>query len=598
MPVSKVMIIGLDCAEPSLVLERWRGELPVLDGLIERGLHGRLTSVIPPITVPAWSCMMSSRTPGDLGVYGFRNRSDHSYDQMFIANGTAIKEPRLWDYATRNGKRSIVLGVPGTFPPRPLNGVMVTCFLTPSTESQYTYPPMLRREVEQVVGEYMFDVKDFRTEDKEDLLRQVYEMTDRRFALAEHLLATKPWELFAMVEMGHDRMHHGFWKDMDPEHRKHVPGGPYENAILDYHRHVDGLIGRLLEHADDDTAMLVVSDHGAKRMDGGIRVNEWLRREGLLKTLREPEERTSLEDVGIDWSGTTAWGEGGYYSRVFLNVRGREPEGTIAPEDYERVRDDLARRLEAIPDENGQADPDEGLLPRGGLPGGERRRARPDRPLRRPALARGRHGRRRRGHPHLRERHGPGRREPRAARDLRARRARRGARAARRHAPARRRADRARAARDRRAGDDARPQPARAGRGHLSGLAAQRYLTPVTVTVVLNVSAQPALRPSGRTAIRRRVRPGNAFHLNVTMPFAVVRLRRSVNQRPWRGSRRCRSSIVAACGGVTRAVTVTGLPTFARRGRARIVSTGWTEMRTVPDAIWSAATCARYCAPR
>ena len=363
MPVSKVMIIGLDCAEPSLVLERWRGQLPVLDGLIERGLHGRLTSVIPPITVPAWSCMMSSRTPGDLGVYGFRNRSDHSYDKLFIANGTAIKEPRLWDYATRRGKRSIVLGVPGTFPPRPLNGVMVTCFLTPSTESQYTYPPMLRREVEQVVGEYMFDVKDFRTEDKEYLLRQVYEMTDRRFALAEHLLATKPWELFAMVEMGHDRMHHGFWKDMDPEHRKHVPGGPYENAILDYHRHVDGLIGRLLEHADDDTAILVVSDHGAKRMDGGIRVNEWLRARGAAEDLREPESRTSLADVGIDWSGTTAWGEGGYYSRVFLNVRGREPEGTIAPEDYERVRADLARRLEAIPDEHGSPIPTKVYFP-------------------------------------------------------------------------------------------------------------------------------------------------------------------------------------------------------------------------------------------
>ena len=110
-------------------------------------------------------------------------------------------------------------------------------------------------------------------------------MTDRRFALAEHLLETKPWELFAMVEMGPDRMHHGFWKYMDPEHRKHEPGNPYENAILDYHRHVDGLIGRLLEHADEDTVVLVVSDHGAKRLDGGIRVNEWLRREGLLATL-------------------------------------------------------------------------------------------------------------------------------------------------------------------------------------------------------------------------------------------------------------------------------------------------------------------------
>ena len=145
----KVMIIGLDCAEPSLVLERWRDELPTLSRLAEQGSWGRLTSIIPPITVPAWSCMMASRTPGDLGVYGFRNRSDHSYDGLFIANGAAIKEPRLWDLVSRAGSASIVLGVPGTYPPRPLNGVLVSCFLTPSIESQYTYPPILRREIER-----------------------------------------------------------------------------------------------------------------------------------------------------------------------------------------------------------------------------------------------------------------------------------------------------------------------------------------------------------------------------------------------------------------------------------------------------------------
>ena len=337
------MLIGLDCAEPSLVLERWRDDLPTISGLMERGAFGRLTSVIPPITVPAWSCMMSSKTPGDLGVYGFRNRSDHTYDGGFIAMSTAIKEPRLWDYVTRAGGSSIVLSVPGCYPPKPLNGVMVGCFLTPSLDSKYTYPAALKDEIAGVVGEYLFDTKDFRTDDKEYLLRQVYEMTDRRFALAEHLLETKPWSLFAMVEMGPDRMHHGFWKFMDPEHRKHEPGNAYENAILDYHRHVDGLIGKLLEHADDDTVVFVVSDHGAKRLDGGIRINEWLRREGLLTTLAEPDGVSSLRDVGVDWSRTTAWGEGGYYARVFLNVAGREPEGTIPPEEYEAVRDDLAR---------------------------------------------------------------------------------------------------------------------------------------------------------------------------------------------------------------------------------------------------------------
>jgi len=354
MSAPRVMIVGLDCAEPSLVLERWRDELPTLSALMERGAYGRLMSVVPPITVPAWSCMMASRTPGDLGVYGFRNRADHSYDGAFIATSTAIEAPRLWDLLTRAGKPSIVLGVPGTYPPRPLNGVMVSCFLTPSLESRYTYPAGLRAEVEDVVGEYLFDCTNFRTEDKDDLLRQVYEMTDRRFALANHLLATKPWSLFALVEMGPDRMHHGFWKYLDAEHRKHEPGNRFEHAILDYHRHLDDLIASLLTHADDDTTIFVLSDHGAKRLDGGIRINEWLRREGLLATLAEPTGVCLPRDVGIDWPRTTAWSEGGYYARVFLNVRGREPDGVVAPEDYDAVRDDLARRIAAIPDEEGR----------------------------------------------------------------------------------------------------------------------------------------------------------------------------------------------------------------------------------------------------
>jgi len=351
--MAKVMVIGLDCAEPSLVLERWRDELPTLSSLMERGFYGRLTSVIPPITVPAWSCMMSSRTPGDLGVYGFRNRSDRSYDSLVIANGSAIREPRLWDLATRHGKPSIILSVPGTYPPRPLNGVLVTCFLTPSTRQQYTYPATLATEIEQVVGEYLFDCPQFRTDDKDDLLAQIYEMTNRRFTLAEHLLDTKPWELFVMVEMGPDRMHHAFWKFMDHEHPKHE-GGKFENAILEYYRHVDGLVAGLLERADEDTVVLVVSDHGAKRMDGGIRINEWLRREGLLTTLREPNGAERLGDVGIDWSRTVAWGEGGYYGRVFLNVENREPQGIVQAAEYERLRDDLATRLAEIPDDRGR----------------------------------------------------------------------------------------------------------------------------------------------------------------------------------------------------------------------------------------------------
>jgi predicted AlkP superfamily phosphohydrolase/phosphomutase len=200
----------------------------------------------------------------------------------------------------------------------------------------------------------MFDVKDFRTENKEYLLDQIYQMTQRRFSLVRHLMDTKPWEFFMFVEMGTDRIHHGLWKFMDPQHRKHPGDTPLLHAIRDYYRYLDGQIAELLRRVGDETTVLVVSDHGAKRMDGGICLNEWLMREGylVLKT-PPPPGLTPLEKLDIDWERTRAWGAGGYYGRVFLNVRGREPHGCVAPEDYEALRAELAARLEALGDDEG-----------------------------------------------------------------------------------------------------------------------------------------------------------------------------------------------------------------------------------------------------
>src|SRR5437660_8614753 len=108
---TKVVIIGLDCAEPKLVFEQFKGRLPNLEKLMARGVSGRLRSCDPPITVPAWSVMMSGKDPGTLGIYGFRNRSDYSYDKMAFATGAAVREPRVWDYLSKVGKQVVVLGV-------------------------------------------------------------------------------------------------------------------------------------------------------------------------------------------------------------------------------------------------------------------------------------------------------------------------------------------------------------------------------------------------------------------------------------------------------------------------------------------------------
>jgi predicted AlkP superfamily phosphohydrolase/phosphomutase len=140
---------------------------------------------------------------------------------------------------------------------------------------------------------------------------------------------------------------------MDPAHRKYVPGHRYENIIHDYYVHLDQAIGGLLQDAPSDTVVLVVSDHGCQKMDGGICLNEWLIQEGYLALKEYPTTITRLDPATVDWPRTRAWGDGGYYGRLFLNVQGREPEGVIPPGDYEAVRTELIERLEAITDEAG-----------------------------------------------------------------------------------------------------------------------------------------------------------------------------------------------------------------------------------------------------
>jgi ATP sulfurylase len=351
----KVFIIGLDCADPLLVFKRWRDELPNIAGMMRDGLWGSLNSSIPPITVPAWSCMMASLDPGELGIYGFRNRADYSYDRMTIATSNAVTADRVWDILSRAGRRVVVLGVPGTYPPSPVNGVMVGCCLTPSVESPYTYPISVKEEIAALVGKYLVDVPDFRTEDKDYLLRQTYEMTEGHFKLVKQFMREKPWDFFMFVEMGVDRIHHGFWKYHDPTHPRYEPGNPYETVIKDYYRHIDRQIGEILAALDEDTVVMVVSDHGAKKMDGGLCINEWLHRNGYLTIKDQPGGIVPLEKVEIDWSRTVAWGEGGYCGRLFLNVQGREPQGVVSPADYERVRDEIRAGLEAITDPAGRS---------------------------------------------------------------------------------------------------------------------------------------------------------------------------------------------------------------------------------------------------
>ncbi len=350
-----MVVLGLDCAAPQLIFDQFQDELEHLPKLMEQGVWGELQSVVPAITVPAWACAMTSRDPGELGIYGFRNRKDYSYDGLRIADSTAIETEAVWDIIGRAGQEVILVAVPPGYPPRRVNGVSVGCFLTPSTKSEYTHPAELRDEIRRVVGNYAVDVENFRSDESARILKEVHAMTERRFALFRHLLKTRPWQFAMMVEIGVDRMHHGFWRFFDERHHRFEPDNPYRNAMLDYYRLVDQEVGAVLRELDDDTAVLVCSDHGAKLMEGGICVNEWLIQEDYLTLKATPTELTPLKPSDVDWSRTKVWGEGGYYGRIFFNVQGREPEGIVPAGEFASLRNELAAKLAAIPDEHGNA---------------------------------------------------------------------------------------------------------------------------------------------------------------------------------------------------------------------------------------------------
>jgi predicted AlkP superfamily phosphohydrolase/phosphomutase len=351
----RVIVIGLDSAPPALVFDRLRQRLPTLDRMIEQGIHGTLRSCDPPITIPAWQVMATSASPGRLGLYGFRHRRGAAYTDGWVATSHSIRLPTIWDLAGRAGRRSCLVGVPPGYPPKPVRGWSISCFLTPPTAERYTHPPELRQEVEALVGTYMFDVP-FRVEDRETLRERLFEMTRRRFDVVRHLATTKPWDFLMLVEIGVDRLGHAFWKFFDPEHPRHEAGSPFADVADAYYRLVDERIGELVELLDD-AVFLIVSDHGSKAMHGAFCINEWLIERGWLVLSEPPDGIVAPERAAIDWRRKRAWGWGGYYARIFLNVRGREAQGVIPPERYEEARAELEVELQTIVDDAGRPMP-------------------------------------------------------------------------------------------------------------------------------------------------------------------------------------------------------------------------------------------------
>ena len=325
--------------------------MPNVQRLLAKGVHSVLKSTDPPISIPSWPVMLTGVDPGTLGLYGFRHRKDRSYTETYGPT-SKMPVPSVWELFSSAGLRVCSIGMPPGYPPPALNGIAISDFLTPAGATNWTYPPELAREIEGRFGPYRFDVT-FRAEERRQLYRDIVRMTQQRWAIAEELYTREPWDVFAIHEIGVDRLHHAYTKYFDPTHEAFVPGNPFEHVAEEYYAIVDECLGRLLANVPDDAVVVIASDHGSMPMAGCFCINDWLARNGYLAFRTPPTSPTPIEKAAVDWSKTRVWGAGGYYARLWFNVKGRDPQGIVEPGDVPALRARLLQELTAVPGQNG-----------------------------------------------------------------------------------------------------------------------------------------------------------------------------------------------------------------------------------------------------
>jgi len=377
--MGRLLLIGLDGAEPSL-LGPWMdsGALPNLAALRARGIFMPLASTRPPVTFPAWTTCVTGVNPGRHGVFDFTEMMPGAYGLRFVNSGRR-RVPALWNILDAAGKRSCVLGVPGTYPPEPLNGVMVSGFDSPVTtgvDRSFVYPA----ERYASVREWRF--ADFQEHDigpgwHARALEKLFAGVERKAAMAEQLLREEPWDFFMVVFGESDTVSHHFWLFHDENSPRHRPG--FDDAILRVYQRLDHAVGKLIAAAGEDVVVGVVSDHGFGGAGTGVvHLNNWLAENGYL-TWNSSDRDSLLKRMAltvipegwrgaifrkfeglaakaeahsrfgrIDWSCTTAWSEElNYFPTIRVNLAGREPGGQVSARDYGAFVDELCAKLEA-----------------------------------------------------------------------------------------------------------------------------------------------------------------------------------------------------------------------------------------------------------
>jgi predicted AlkP superfamily phosphohydrolase/phosphomutase len=402
----KIMIIGLDAATWDLV-GPWAAEglLPNLSRLMEDGVSADLQSVIPPLTPPAWTSFMTGSNPGKHGIFYFLEPQPGSYSMRY-ANAGSRRAPTVFRMLCDAGLTVGSMNIPFTYPPEPLHGFQISGLDAPSEKSPFIHPPSLRHEIEREFGKISFDITHLgfmSTDHRRDrVLAEMKRLDEQWTKIGLYLLEHYPADVMMFTFMSIDTVQHHFWQFMDSSHFLHDPSRAhrYGDAILRVYQRLDEAVWRFVERAPDETAVMIVSDHGAgPTSDRVFYLNRFLAQLGLLKYhvprrthldavkqratratykalystlgpapkkflaallpgMRERFEGAYTSFADIDWSGTKAYCSEVLASppSIWINRKHEKPCGIVDQGEYEALLSMITQKLADLKDpRNGQS---------------------------------------------------------------------------------------------------------------------------------------------------------------------------------------------------------------------------------------------------
>lgn len=396
----RVLVLGLDGATWDILGPLAdRGELPNLDRLRKQGASGLLHSVFPPLSPVAWTGVMTGKNSGKHGVYEFL---DFGHDPMHarVNSSRSIRSDLVWEIAARYGKKAVAGGVPMSYPGRPCPGLtFLGDFLSPPDAPDFCNDPALMADLERELGE---PYRPWNTSVHEggNEARALSELTaflDQHLKTVRFLVKRCDWDLFMFDLMATDRMQHELWHVWDTTHR--VAKGrereleALKPAFIAFWKRLDEGIGQIEADLPPDTTLLLMSDHGFGPVEWFVNFNVWLLEKGYLalqdsfyvkqkawfyrrgvtpETIYNVMTKLGLashrvsrfsgdQDGGltkladslllsrqhIDWSRTQAYAQGNF-GQINLNVRGRQPSGSVDPGEVRALTDRLIADLNEL----------------------------------------------------------------------------------------------------------------------------------------------------------------------------------------------------------------------------------------------------------